>query len=521
MSFSFPKLLSIFIFIAGLHLLAFAQNQPPQISNVQSVRNGNVITLNFDLFDAEGDACELRFRAGAVGGVKLNLNTANATGDLGQGIAPGLGKSVSWDASAYAAIGPNFRIMLIADDGNTVDLQQLVNQVDSARLYNDMVGLEGIRHRATGSTHLANVQQQLRNEFGAHGLEVVSQGFLFGGYQAENIIGRHIGTSDESAYLMIDGHYDSVDDSPGADDNASAVAGVLEALRVLSPYAFEKSIKFVGFDLEEDGLIGSARYVNTRDTAETVEGVFNFEMIGYYSDQPNSQTLPAGFGQIFPTAVNEIAANNYRGDFITVTADLNSTALSAAFANAAQNYVPDLNTIVLDIPVSSSLVPDLRRSDHAAFWNASLPAVMITDGANFRNANYHTANDLVSTLNFRFMRQVVQATVAAVAEMAGIQNATSYWEDTAFPVGLEEGLGCDWEVYPNPAENVLFLRSEACRMEGVQAVLIDSKGTEVHQLEMDLSEEVVALEVDHLAAGTYSLKLRYEDRTEVRKVVLK
>lgn len=499
---------------------AMAQNQPPQISNVQSQLNGNVLSVSFDLSDPEGDACEVRFRAGASGALQLNFNTNNATGDLGTGIAPGTNKTVSWDFSAYAAQGPNFRIMLVADDGHTVDLQQLVNQVDSARLYSHLVAMDGIRHRFTGATRLASVQQHLQNEMMAAQLEQSNHTFLFGGYQAQNIIGREIGIQDEATYLLIDAHYDSVDDSPGADDNASGVAGVLEAMHVLSPYAFDKSIKFIGFDLEEDGLVGSARYVNTRDTAETVAGVFNFEMIGYYSDQPNSQTLPAGFGQIFPAAVNDIAANNYRGDFIVATADLNSTTLTAAFAQAAQTYVPDLKTIILDIPVPSSMVPDLRRSDHAAFWNADLPAIMITDGANFRNNNYHTQADQISTLNFRFMRQVVQATVAAVAEMAGIRNATAYWEDTSFPVGLEEGLGCEWEVFPNPAEEFIYVRSENCSLKEVKWHLLDAKGAEVLSSSFDLNEEAIRISVSDLPSGTYSLQLQHEKRMELRRIVL-
>lgn len=498
-----------------------AQNEIPQISNVQTSLSGNTLIINYDLSDAENDAVDMSFRAGEIGAVKLNLNTSNATGDLGAGLSAGTAKSISWDFSAYQSIAPNFQIMLVADDNQSLDFQALVDEVDSAHLYNYLTEIVGIRHRNTAPGRLGQVQQFLIDEMDTNGLSVEQQTFSFGNYQALNVIGRKVGTEEEDEYLMIDAHYDSVDDSPGADDNASGVAGVLEAMRVLSGYSFEKSIKFVGFDLEETGLVGSNRYVQLRDTAETIGGVFNLEMIGFYSDQPNSQTLPAGFSQLFPAVVSQIAANNYRGDFISVTADLNSTALSAAFANAAQSYVPDLNTIVLDIPVSSSLVQDLRRSDHASFWDVNEEAIMITDGANFRNSNYHTPADQIGTLNFRFMRQVVQATVASVAEIAGIQHATTYWTNTSFPIGLKEGLACDWDVYPNPGSDVIYIRSNECVFEKAEVKVIDLNGKEVFTKEVNISVEPQALNVSHLSAGVYTISVRHKEKKEVRKLVLR
>jgi hypothetical protein len=166
------------------------------------------------------------------------------------------------------------------------------------------------------------------------------------------------------------------------------------------------------------------------------------------------------------------------------------------------------------------MVPDLRRSDHASFWNANLPAIMITDGANFRNNNYHSPADQISTLDLRFMRQVVQATVAAVADMAGIRNATTYWEDTSFPVGLEEGLGCLWQVFPNPAEEFVYVRSENCSLNDVMLRLLDAKGAEVLRSSIDLNEEAVRISVSALPSGAYSLQLQHQERTEIRRIVL-
>ncbi|MFT5384263.1 MAG: hypothetical protein ACI81W_001663, partial [Saprospiraceae bacterium] len=387
------KQVLLFLSSMFLSILVFSQNQTPEISNLQVlVDSPNQMTVSYDLADTENDDLEITFRVSSDGGETFTVNTSAATGDLGFPLSPGVGKTITWDFSTEIQIGGNYKVMLVADDLQAVDIQSIVDQVDSNRLLTDLQFIEGIRHRNVGATHLQEVKDLINDHFISHDLETEILAFSWNGYNAENIVGRKRGLIAETETYIIDGHFDTVIQSPGADDNGSAIAGVMEALRVLAPYQFGKTIKFIGFDLEEEGLVGSREYVDNGGIKnyETINGVFNFEMIGYYDDSPNSQTLPFGFDQLFPDAYNAVAGDEFRGNFITNIGIYNHPGLSDAFENAATTYVPDLRVISVLAPEGWAFItPDLGRSDHAAFWLQAMPALMLTDGSNFRNPNYH------------------------------------------------------------------------------------------------------------------------------------
>ncbi len=500
----------------------FAQNLPPILSNVQTELNGVILTISFDLEDAEGDPVLVSFRAGESGKPGFDFETGNATGDVGPGITPGTGKQIQWDLSAHLASLPYFRLMLVADDLQPVDIQTIVDQVDSTRLYSDLVFLEGIRHRTTGAAHLEQTKNLIFNQFQENGLETYLQSFDYGTYSAANLIGRLAGTENAISVYILGGHFDSVSNSPGADDNASAVAGTLEAMRVLSGYRFKKTIKFIGFDLEEAGLVGSTRYVQQGiQPGEDIAGMLDFEMIGYYSEAENSQTFPAGFNLLYPTVYNEVAAEGFRGNFITNVGEVNnSVPLMDAFSNAAAAYVPELKVKSIAAPAAwQTFTPDLGRSDHAPFWVAGIPALMLTDGANFRNPNYHTPNDTLGSLNFTFMANVVKAAVATLAELAEIQHATTWLEDVELPVATQETAGCDFNISPNPADSILRLEWGDCAGAAVDVRLTDVQGR-VHFTKkiQAVRNGVVNLDVSSVERGVYFLKT---DGRRPEKVVLK
>ena len=244
---------------------AIAQNQAPVLSNVQlQLAPNNTFLISYDLVDAESDPVTVSLRAGTFGSSALDYDTNNATGDVGAATSPGTGKQISWDFSAYAAAAVNdFRIMLVADDLQPVDIQSLVDLVDSTRLIGDLTFIEGIRHRTAGPVHLQETKDFIQFQFLDRGLETYLQPFTYSGYNAHNIIGRQPGTGMTGDTYILGGHFDTVADAPGADDNGSAVAGMLEAMRILSQYPTKKTLKFVGFDLEEAGLVGSTKYVST------------------------------------------------------------------------------------------------------------------------------------------------------------------------------------------------------------------------------------------------------------------
>ncbi len=514
------KLPSIFLSLLFTQLLV-AQNQLPQISNVQTTLNANEVIINYDLMDAENDEVEVTFRVGVVEGVLYDLDALNVTGDIGMGIIPGMSKTIIWDWTDYMGLNTNFRLMLVADDHQAIDIQEIVDQVDSTRLYDDLILIEGVRHRTAGAAHLESVKQLLVSSFESQDLELTIQGFDYQNYHAENIIGRKAGTESEGEVYIVDGHFDSVASSPGADDNGSAVAGVLEVLRVLSPYAFKKTIRYIGFDLEETGLNGSAQYVaNGIEGGETINGVLNFEMIGYYSEVPNSQMTPTGFELFFPAAVDSLTANDFRGDFITVVADENSFFLSAAYQNAIDNYVPDLRSVILDIPVPVVLVPDLTRSDHASFWFTNRPAIMLTDGANFRNPNYHSVNDKIETLNFTFMSNVVKAAIGTLAEMAEIQHATTFTWETDFPTSVSEPDFCKFQIYPNPANNQFQIRFADCRKSNSSIQVFDLQGKKVYESSTIPSQNYLSINSEKWQRGVFMLHISNGEKQVVEKLIL-
>ncbi|MBK9017201.1 MAG: M28 family peptidase [Saprospiraceae bacterium] len=467
-----------------LSSLTFAQNLPPVLSNVQvQLMGNNSFVISYDLTDAESDPVTVSFRAAAYGASALDYNTANATGDIGAGIAPGTGKQIEWDFSAYAAQAPNdFRLMLVADDLQSIDIQSLVDQVDSTRLIGDLSFIEGIRHRTAGAAHLQEVKDLIWFQFLDRGLETYQQSFTFGSYDAQNIIGRHPGTGETGETYLLGGHFDTVADAPGADDNGSAVAGVLEAMRILSQYPTKKSIKFIGFDLEEANLVGSTRYVsNGILNGESVAGMIDFEMIGYYTEAPNSQTLPAGFNLLFPDAYNAVASQDFKGNFITNVGKVGSSAtLMQNFQAASAAYVPALRSVSVEAPAAwQSLTPDLGRSDHAPFWLANRPAIMLTDGANFRNPNYHTPGDTLGTINFTFMANVVKGTVATLAQLAEVHHADTWWVDTDFFTPTNEAFDCGINISPNPARDLLLIDWTGCTAAIQRLTLLDALGRTV------------------------------------------
>lgn len=505
-------------FFVACTFFSIAQNQPPLLSNVSAYHNNDgTVIVSYDLQDTENDAVEVRLLISADGGETYLSQAGTVSGDFGYPVTAGAGKQIVWTYDTITNIY-DYKIRLVADDRQAPDIQQLVNSVDSVRLHADLQFVQGVRHYQANPTHLEAVKDFIGQRMNEAGLFGNRQDFQESGYTGQNIIATKQGFGKEDSVYIVDAHFDSVDDAPGADDNGSGVVGMLETMRVLAPYNFAKSIRFIGFDFEEAGLKGSIKYVQDGIPAhEKIQGVFNYEMIGYYSEQVNSQQMPAGFELLFPTQYNTVVADSFRGNFIVNTGDAESNALNAAFHNAALSYVPELKVVSVVLPGNGTIASDFRRSDHAPFWDADIPALMLTDGANFRNPYYHTPNDSISKLNFTFMSNVVKATVAAVAELAGIQNSTK--QDVAiFPAGISaNALQCTSNVFPNPVSNSLTVQAGDCFAKGFSATLYDVRGKVVAENKTEKSE--LSIDTQNLPKGVYFAVLQADGNRTVQKVV--
>jgi len=220
-------------------------------------------------------------------------------------------------------------------------------------------------------------------------------------------------TSD-APLLIVSAHYDSVAGTPGADDNGSGLIVLLELARRLAGRPLPNELRLVWFDAEEPGLIGSGRYVEALSAGERrrLIGAINLETLGYTDRRPASQSLPPGAKALFDPGD--------RGDFLLVVGNLQSALLGrAVFEGLQPEHGPRFRSELFALlPGAGWLFPDSRRSDHARFWDAELPAVMLTDTANLRSPHYHTRSDTVQTLDLPFLAAAARGLERAVLQLA-------------------------------------------------------------------------------------------------------
>jgi Zn-dependent M28 family amino/carboxypeptidase len=282
-----------------------------------------------------------------------------------------------------------------------------------------VAALEGPRHRATAPDNLARAAEYVAARLGKLGLPVENRPVEFAGATYHNVVATMMGRRPERPRLLIGAHYDTVPGTPGADDNASGVAAMLEAARLLAPEPLEATVEFVGFTLEEpQGLdygVGSRAFaLEARRQGVRYAGALILEMVGYTDPAPRGQRIPlALFWMRLPRD----------GRFLAAAADGRSGALLRGFASLARAQVPDLELVTVQIPFRGWLVPHTRLSDNRSFWDVGYPALMVTDTAFLRNPHYHQASDRLDTLDFGFMARVTDAVVAAVRGLAGTEVA--------------------------------------------------------------------------------------------------
>jgi Zn-dependent M28 family amino/carboxypeptidase len=205
--------------------------------------------------------------------------------------------------------------------------------------------------------------------------------------------------------VVVGAHYDSLPGTPGADDNASAVAALLELADRLGPLPaggpWTARLQLVAYDQEEYGLLGSMHHSATLEGP--LRGMMSLEMLGYTDRRPGGQRLPPQLAGLYPDV----------GDFIAVVGNVASQSLVVAVAQALQE-VDGLPVESLAVPGDGSALPDTRRSDHASFWDRGLPALMVTDTSFLRNPHYHRDTDTPDTLDYPFLARVTSGLGIAI-----------------------------------------------------------------------------------------------------------
>jgi len=242
------------------------------------------------------------------------------------------------------------------------------------------------------------------------GVPVRTEPYSYDDLEVANVVAEISSNAHPSHRYIVGAHYDSVSGTVGADDNASAIAVQLETARNLKTVLdrnkeIDLGVKFVSFALEEPPVygtphMGSRVYAKkARETHEKIDGMICLEMVGYACYEPGCQQYP------FPL---QFMGYPKEGNFIGIVGNTRSLGFTKALTNAFKRN-KDLPVIKLNIPFNGWILPAVRLSDHASFWDKGFRAVMITDTAFFRNPNYHLLSDSMEKLDYRFMAELVES----------------------------------------------------------------------------------------------------------------
>ena len=257
---------------------------------------------------------------------------------------------------------------------------------------------------------LVRASNYIHSVFEEAGLVVREQDYDYYDQRVTNLLATFPAANEASAYYVVGAHYDTVPSTPGADDNASAVAVLLELARRVQQRRLKAPVLFAAFTLEEPpahltGHQGSRIFVrNCRSRGDRVLGAIILEMVGYTAPRQYYPFLPRWPG--YPG----------QGNFIGIIGNWRSLRFGRTVLRGFRKNT-DLSAESLFLPFNGWILPETRLSDHASFWDAGLPALMVSDTAFFRNPNYHLPSDTIDTLDFTFMAQLVKSLELALLEL--------------------------------------------------------------------------------------------------------
>lgn len=250
----------------------------------------------------------------------------------------------------------------------------------------------------------------IESTFRQIGYEVVSQTYMHDGQSFRNLEATLPGGSRAEEIVLLGAHYDSMAGSPGADDNATGVAAILELARLLKKERFDRTIRFVAFTNEElpffsTDHMGSRVYAReARRRGNKIVAMISIESIGYYASEPGSQHYPAPLHLFYPD----------RGDFIAFVGNVRWGALVRRSIKGLRETTPFPSEGV----AAPSRMPGVYWSDHDSFWREGYPAMMVTDTVPFRNPHYHLPTDLPETIDYVRLARVVHGLAGVARRLA-------------------------------------------------------------------------------------------------------
>jgi len=266
----------------------------------------------------------------------------------------------------------------------------------------------------TNEQSIKKTEKYITNCFENIGLEVKQQRYKYDNYDIANVIAGSQKNLLSSKYYIIGAHYDSVPETYGADDNASGIAVLLELARYTIQEKISLPVRFVAFTAEEPPTFstrhqGSKVFVKSvKEKKDEILGAIILvilEMVGYTSNE-----------QAYPMVLKWMGYPS-KGNFIGIVGNRKSKKFGQSiFQSFKKNAQLPVETLF--VPFNGRILPDTRLSDHSSFWDAGLPAVMITDTAFFRNPNYHSPQDTFDTLDYFFMAELVKSLLVTLKKLS-------------------------------------------------------------------------------------------------------
>lgn len=291
------------------------------------------------------------------------------------------------------------------------NLEQTIE--DNLKLHVDrLAGLIGPRYLKRPKSIEATLGY-IENQWKAMDYTVQHECYDADGDQATNLIIESPGHNNERI-VLLGAHYDTVPSTPGADDNASAVAVMLEVSRLLKHKKTKKRCRYVAFACEEPpyfhfGSMGSQIHArHSRQRGDKIDAMLCLEMVGYYRDTIGSQSIPPGI----PTWLHRFFPN--KGNFLAAVGNLKSWNTCWKFRRKFKRASPKMPLFSIVLPEK---IREIRLSDNSSFWDQGYRALMLTDTSFLRNPHYHQESDTPETLDYQRMAQVVLGVAEAMGEI--------------------------------------------------------------------------------------------------------
>lgn len=270
----------------------------------------------------------------------------------------------------------------------------------------------GERHVTGRPLQLRQTEEWLLHEFREMGYEVTRQPYKAGPeMEVANIEAVRKGSVRPDEILIIGAHYDTIPGSPGANDNGSGIAALLEVARQFQEVEPQITVRFVAFANEEPpffrtDLQGSRVYaLGCKRLGENVIGMIALETLGYFSDEPGSQLYPAPLSWFYPD----------KGNFLAFVGNLASRDFVHGCINSFRENETPLPSEGVAAP---EFLPGIGLSDHSSFWDHGYPALMLTDTAMFRYPYYHTRDDTPEKIDYQRLALAVRGITVIVNKLA-------------------------------------------------------------------------------------------------------